>query len=396
MPHEIHNSERRSFRSCRRRHNWAYVEGYVPKEPEDRLDFGICFHCGMQVFYEPATWDTTDADEKLAGAIEAFLEEAHRQRKLYLETHRLVELPPEMQSDFEDKLDLGVGMLTYHARYVHPKEDTWFRPVLVEIPFRVPLMDPDNPSQPLHCTNSPWCGQNHSNDPNDDDSIVSYDGRVDALCEDLADGDYYVFDWKSAATLAKDDRFLEQDDQIGGYIWALRVKLNLDVRGFIYAETRKDFPRPPRALSRSYKGCIFSTSKTQSTSLEVFEPWVAQNDPEAYLEGNYDEYLHFLRSNDATLFSQRFTVVKTDEESENIGVAIAEEAADMVSSPRPYPNKSRFHCLSCKYREPCIGMDRGEEISYLLEGGFIKTDRRYWMEDRRRTVIIDAEQDETE
>lgn len=394
MPHEIHNSERRSFRSCRRRHKFAYIDGYVPIEPEDRLDFGICFHCGMQQFYDPDRWSTTDAEQKLAFAIEAFLSEAYRQRDLYLETHKLTELSPEMQSDYEDKLDLGVGMLDYHAKYVHPKEDTWFRPVAVEIPFEVPLLDPDGlyPDLLLHCTNSPACGQNHSNDPNDDGSLVVYSGRVDALCED-DDGDYYIFDWKSAGALSPSDRFLEQDDQVGGYTWALRVKLNLEIRGFIYAETRKDFPRPPRPLSRSYKGCIFSTSKTQPTILEVFEPYVAQHDPQAYLDGYYDPYLHFLRSNDATLFSQRFTVIKSDEELENIGASIAEEAADMISNPRPYPNKSRFHCLNCKYREPCIGMDRGEEISFILKGGFIQTDRRHWMEDKRAVI---EEQDNTE
>jgi hypothetical protein len=28
-------------------------------------------------------------------------------------------------------------------------------------------------------------------------------------------------------------------------------------------------------------------------------------------------------------------------------------------------------------------MDREEDISYLLEGGFIQTNRRHWMEERR-------------
>lgn len=383
MPHEIHNSERRSFRSCRRRHNWAYVEGYVPIEPEDRLDFGVAFHCGMQVFYNPATWDTTDADEKVAGAIQAFLLECERQRKRYLETHRLNDLPIEMESDFEDKLDLGTGMLTYHAKYVHPKFDNWFRPVAVEIPFEVPLQDPDRPAYLLHCTNSPHCGQNHSNDPDDPDSIAVYSGRVDALCQDIVDGDYYVFDWKSAGTISKNDEFLELDDQVAGYSWALRVILNLNISGFIYAETRKDFPRPPRLLKRMQKGCQFSTSKVQATSLEVFEPYVAKHDPEAYLNGCYDEYIEFLRSAETLIFSQRFTVIKSEEELDSIGISIAEEAADMIGNPRRYPNKSRFHCTMCKYRQPCIGMDRGEDISYLLEGDFIQTDRRYWMEDRR-------------
>ena len=383
MPHEVHNSERRSFRSCRRRHNWAYVEGYVPIEPEDRLDFGIAFHCGMQVFYNPETWDTTEADEKCAGAIQAFLLECERQRKHYLETHKLNELPPEMESDFEDKLDLGAGMLNYHASYVHPKFDNWFRPIAVEIPFEVPLEDPDRPGQLLHCVNSPQCGQNHSNDPNDPDSLVVYAGRVDALCQDKVDKDYYVFDWKSAGVISKSEDFLELDDQVAGYTWALKVKLNLNISGFIYAETRKDFPRPPRLLKRIQKGCRFSTSKVQATNLEVFAPYVARHDPEAFANGCYDEYLAFLGSAETLIFSQRFTVMKSEEELDSVGIAIAQEAADMIDNPRRYPNKSRFHCMSCKYRQPCIGMDRGEDISYLLEGGFIQTDRRHWMEDRR-------------
>lgn len=383
MSHEVHNSERRSFRSCRRRHHWAYVDGYVPIEPEDRLDFGICFHCGMQVFYNPATWDTTDDDEKLAGAIQAFLVEAEKQRKRYLESHRLKELPLEMQSDFEDKLDLGVGMLTYHARYIHPKFDGWFRPIAVEIPFEVPLGDPDNPGQFLRCLNSPACGQNHSNDPNDDDSIVVYGGRVDALCEDLTDGDYYIFDWKSAGVISKNDEFLELDDQVGGYTWALRVALNLNVNGFIYAETRKDFPRPPRALKRIQKGCAFSTSKTQATNIDVFEPYVAQHDPQAYVDGCYDDYLEWLRSSDTMIFAQRFVVLKSEDELINIGRNIAVESADMVRSPRVYPNVSRFHCGGCKYRQPCIATFRGEELTYLWKNSFIQTDRRHWMEEER-------------
>lgn len=381
--HEVHNSERKSFRSCRRRWSWAYRDGYVPIEPEERLDFGIVFHNGMQAFYNPLAWDKTLADEKEAAAIESFLVASQAQKKAYLASHNLREWTEEQEDAWQNRLDLGVGMLSYHAQFVHPKFDDWFKPVAVEIPFDVPLQDPDNPGQPLRCTNSPACGQTHSNDPEDKDSIVVYSGRVDALMEDTRYGGYFIWDHKSAASLAKDDEFLALDDQVGGYSWALQVVLNLDIKGFIYAESRKDFPRPPRLLKRMQKGCSFSTSKTQSTNLEVYEPYVAQNDPVAYIDGCYDEYIEFLRSSGAMLFSQRFVVLKTDEELNNIGRNIAVEAADMVSNPRIYPNVSRFHCGGCKYREPCIGTFRGEDISFMWGGSFIQTDRRHWMEERR-------------
>lgn len=389
MPHQVHNSERRSFRSCRRRWDYSYRQGYVPLEPEPALNFGIAFHSGMQAFYYPHRWNSTDVDEKLAAALQAFLEECERQKASYLENHRLSKLTEEMEDAFLDSLDLGSGMLTYHAQEIHPEYDSWFRPVAVEIPFSVTLMDPDRPDQPLRCLSSPQCGQIHSNDPNDDDSFVVYSGRVDALMEDLNDDGYWVWDHKSAALMAKDDEFLELDDQVGGYSWALQVMLNLNIRGFIYAESRKDFPRPPKLLKRSHKGCLFSTSRTQSTSIEIFEPYVAKHDPEAFLNGDYDEYIHFLRTAGVQQFSNRFVVTKTDEELENIGANIALEAADMTQNPRTYPNISRFHCMSCKYRQPCIGQQRGEHLDLLLEGSYIKTTRRYWMEEEEEKVTTE-------
>lgn len=392
--HEIHNSERKSFRGCRRRWNWAYREGIVPIDTEERFDFGIAFHRGMETFYTPEAWKTTDSDEKAAAALESFLLECELQRRRYLETHKLTELPQEVDDNFRNRLDLGAGMLAYHAKYVHPKEDDWFRPVAVEIPFEVPLLDPDRPGNLLRCTSSPFCGQNHSNDRTNDDSIVVYAGRVDALMEDVKwGGGYWIWDHKTAATLANDEEFLQLDDQVGGYCWALSIKLNLAIKGFIYAECRKDFPRQPRLLKRTQKGCQFSTAKTQATSIEIFEPYVAKHDPEAFLRGCYDEYLDYLRGSGATLFSQRFTVIKTDLEQENIGENIAIEAADMVDSKlRIYPNVSRFHCKPCKYREPCHSMFLGEDVDYLLGGdNFTQTDRRYWMEESRQAEKVDVE-----
>ena len=362
-------------------------------EREEKFDFGIAVHRGMEAFYTPEAWDTTDTDEKLAAAIQAFLLECDIQRKLYLEVHSLSELPLELDDAYQNRLDLGSGMLSYHAQYIHPEFDGWFRPVAVEIPFEVFLVDPDHPPYLLRCLDSPHCGQIHSNDPNDDDSLVIYSGRVDALCEDKHNGGYYIFDWKTAATISKDDEFLQLDDQIGGYCWALFVRLNLDIRGFIYAEMRKDFPRPPRLLKRIQKGCQFSTSKVQSTNLDVFEPYVARHDPEAFARGDYDDYLDFLRGAQAKLFSQRHVIMKTDFEMEQIGVNIAEEAADMVGRPRTYPNISRFQCLQCKYRQPCIGTFRDESVDLLLEGGFIQTDRRHWMDKSRHEQMEEVTND---
>lgn len=381
MSHEIHVSERRSFRGCRRRWNYAYVEGFVPDQPIKALEFGVAYHQALESFYNPETWSILSTEEKTERAIANFQGKCDEQRLNYLTAMKIRELPLEVAQDYDERFELGTGMLQYHGEFVHPKFDSWFKPVAVEIPFEVPIEDPDRPNSLLKCTNSPQCGQQHSNDRGSDDSNVVYAGRVDMLVEDVRFGGYFVWDHKTAAQLAKDDGFLQLDDQVGSYVWALRYILGLDIRGFIYAESRKDFPGEPKALKRLMGGRSFSTSKTQATSLEIFEPFVAKHDKPAYDEGCYDEYLAWLKSAEATQYHQRFTIIKSPQELRNIGRNIALEAADMVDSKtRIYPAVGRFTCSTCAYRQPCLSEFMDEDARYLLETTYTKTTKRYWME----------------
>lgn len=384
MPHEIHVSERRSFRGCRRRWDWAYREGYVPETPIKALEFGIAYHKSLEAFYDPERWTSTSAQDKADHAVAIFKLECDLQAEKYLETFKIRELPLEVEQDYNERRELGVGMLRYHGRFVHSKFDGWFKPVRVEIPFEVPIEDPDRPNGSLKCTNSPQCGQGHSNDPNDSDSNVIYAGRVDMLVEDLRYGGYFIWDHKTASALATDDGFLQLDDQIGSYAWALRYVLGIDVRGFIYAESRKDFPREPKQLKRLMGGRSFSTAQNQPTSIEIFEPFVAKHDSQAYLDGAYADYLAFLKSAEATQFHQRFTIIKSPSELRNIGKNIALEAADMVDSrTRIYPAVGRYTCSTCAYRQPCLAKFMDEDAEYLLESTYKKTTHRYYMEGPR-------------
>jgi hypothetical protein len=381
MPHEIHGSERRSF-SCRRRWSWLYRDGYLPNRSVRHLEFGTAYHKALQVFYEPKTWLTTSPDEKLEGALSAFSATCASQALHYLEVNQVRELPPDLQEDYDSRVALGVGMLEYYADYVHPEFDKWFKPIMVEVPFEVTIDDPDSPSeQPLTCKNSPHCGQVHNNDG--PDSLVVYAGRVDVLIEDLRYGGYFVLDWKTASTLTVDDSFLQLDDQSGGYVWALRRKLNLDVRGFLYCEIRKAFPQPPKLLKRQSGGRIFSTSKDQPTSIEIFEPYVRKNDPIAYENGAYNDFIAHLKSNDATQYHQRFPIIKSDVELNNIGYNIGLQAADMIDPGlRIYPSVGKFSCSKCAFRQPCLSMFMGEDVEYQLRTSYTKSTRRYWMDNQ--------------
>lgn len=44
LTHEIHTSERKSFRGCRRRWDWIFRGNYYPVVTAKPLEFGIAYH----------------------------------------------------------------------------------------------------------------------------------------------------------------------------------------------------------------------------------------------------------------------------------------------------------------------------------------------------------------
>lgn len=375
MPHQIRTSARRSFRGCRRRWSWAYVEGWAPLEEPKPLEFGRAFHTAMEEIYNPETWDLTDASDKLRLAKMVFELECEKQRNQYLRENGMARLDREGQDDYDERIKLGHGMLEYYIENVHsvPGNDDWFRPVRVEVEFDVPITNADG--NDIRCYNSPECGQEHSNNTFDnDDNVVTHGGRVDCLVEDIVRGGYWVVDWKTAAELRANEDMLEFDDQLMTYLWALRNKLHIDIRGFVYVEIRKAFPQPPKRLARVRNGCAFSTDKRQPTTYQVYRDHVMAEDPTGYMNGSYVDFFEYLRTDkDAAKFHQRFVIQKTPQELTNVGENIALEVQDMVALDlRIYPSVGRFSCPSCAYRSPCQMKFGGNDYLFTLQSMFRK------------------------
>lgn len=315
----------------------------------------------MEVFFNPETWGKLTSEEKLKLALEEFDKENDEQRRKYL----MQDFARDDLDDYEARKRLGAGMLTHYARVIHPKFDSWIKPVLTEVSFHVPLKDEDG--EPIECNNSPACGQVHDNP-----APCTLDGRLDVLMEDTRNGGYYIFDWKSAGTLLSNDRHLYLDDQIGTYTAALRYEMNIDVKGFIYVEVAKAFPEAPTQLKRKTKGKMYSTSKTQHTTFEIADPFLKLFDKAAYEEGLYDEYLAYLKSADAPKFHQRFVIRQTEEKARNVLLNTAMEARDMTREDLLiYPAPGKFNCPNCSFYEPCIQKLNGEDYDYTIESNYV-------------------------
>lgn len=368
--HEIHTSERRSFRSCRRRWDWAYRQHYLPVEQPKALAFGIAYHRGIEAFYNPSTWTTTSAQQKMNNAQLAFGATCEEQKSQYLRATQQRHLTPEDQADYDERVELARGMFDYYATTIHPREDTWFHPVRTEQSFEIPLTNDDG--TPMICRNSPSCGQTHPNP-----TSVTFAGRVDAIVKDLINGGYFIVDHKTATQLLNPhDNYLPLDDQIAGYTAALKKVLGINIKGFVYAEYRKDFPHPPLPLKRKNGGRLLSTSKTNATDYDTFYQALVDYDEIGNIDA-YDDYLTYLKSDDAPRFYQRFTIYKNDKELVNVLNVLHEESLDMIDDKlRIYPTTGRFTCTGCAYKEPCIGKFRGDDYTFTLNSLFNKVEKR--------------------
>jgi hypothetical protein len=350
------------------------------------LEFGIAYHKGMETLYEPTTWHL---DKEVVGelAVKTFVDECNKQRATYLQNVDQPSLEPAIQDEYDERVELGKGMLRYYYREQLPKHPEQFKPIKVEIPFEVPILHPDT-GQPLMCKcRRCWDlfnlnARTKGTELTFKDEIdwpglpVTYAGRIDALGEDSA-GDYWIIDWKTARQLSSDEEFLELDDQIGSYVWALRKVLGLPVRGFIYHEQKKGFPQAPKENANIRKGCRYSVSKNQDTDFQTYLAFIRENDPEALRRRHYDEFLTWLRD-DGPKFFQRFQIMKTDTQLDNIGIDIGNEALDMIDpNLRIYRNSGRFGCKFCGFRQPCLGKNRGEDYTYTLKTLF-KQEPPYW------------------
>jgi len=406
LTHSIHTSERRSFRGCRRRWNWISREFYYPRVTARPLEFGVAFHAAMEAGYENrlGLWEDPDPSATQAVALSTFRKKVREQREAYVRLNGGID--DEMDADYRDRVQLGEGMLKYYFGKLYPNIDVLedgvrIRPVKVEIKFEVPIPG-DLWCKCDHCWRMymKWCNGN----PDAEFAKQNFDfdawkglpvtlgGRLDILWEDER-GFYWIGDWKTAARLSGidvNDEYLEMDDQITGYVAALR-SLGINVVGFIYMELKKAVPDEPEPNKVIRLGRRFSVSKSLDTTADLYEATVMENDPGAYSNGLYDEFIEYLKT-DGPVFHYRHQVERSDTECEVFWHTIEMEARDMTNPTLPiYPNAGRFHCKGfstfsgCAFFEVCLGTNRGEDVAYGLATMFDRRDRHYWEEEEPTT-----------
>ena len=350
----IHTSDRISFKNCRRQWDLTSVlrEGWRPKAVPRPLGFGSAVHKGLETLYHPDSWEWRWDDRAALlthAAVAAFEASWTAQRKTYLKRTGREQLDELQEQEWKDDRELGRNMIRHYCAW-SSRHDQRFHPIGVELDFEVQI------------------------DTAPDGSPIMYRGRLDTLMRDLSDGSIWVWDHKTAARFEDSLIFLERDEQVGSYCWAIQEMLGIEVAGVIYNELYKGYPQPPKRLQNERKGAIFSVSKSQDTTYEIYLQTLEENNV-TYLEP-YREILDYLKNNDKEFF-RRIQIHRSPTELRNLGEQIRLEAKDMLNDPATYPNPNRFRCRWCPVSAVCLAMNDGSDYNWMLEQDFVRSTSHY-------------------
>jgi len=200
------------------------------------------------------------------------------------------------------------------------------------------------------------------------------------------DGNYWIWDWKTAARLSTQEVFLELDDQIATYVWALRMGLGLNIMGFVYHEQLKGYPMPPNENKVIRLGRRFSVSKNQTTDYETYKKTVEEHDRVAYEAGFYDDFLKLLQEVGIRYYA-RFKIYKSEYELWQVYTNLIAEVRDMIAPDlRIYPTPGRFSCQWCAFQVPCISQNAGQDFQYTLDTMYVQQLPYY-----RRKIALSTE-----
>ena len=333
----IRTSDRGSFKACRRKWDLGSKlrQNYEPVAPAKPLEFGTAIHAGFEEYYDPLWWSKTTPTERTMAAIGRFKAECDRQKRKRLEFSGDESLSLEDEEDFAERLILGTEMFKNYGDYYGESDN--FTPLYTELEFEVPIPDTDH----------------------------IYQGRIDLVIED-AYGEYWIVDHKTRGSFGSTEHYT-LDEQAASYAWALQEMLKIPVAGVLFNEVLKAYPKKPEPLARGG----FSQSKQQRTTYELYYQTLLENNEPHH---KYAEFLEFLK-NKGNPFFRRIQIHKSPRELKNLAQQIRLEALDMGNPDIPiYPSPGMFNCMGCAFSAPCIAINDGSDIEWIMETSYRKRD----------------------
>lgn len=385
----IHNSDRSSFRRCRRYWDWSSPARHNLTVRADihginiPMFFGTAIHHALERFYAPGLrHDPVEAFKTYfdvqwrGGTVTAdWLDKVYdlkpRQVAGDLFVVRGLEdiLPDADHTEWDELRELGVNMLTYYKDYADRNDD--FEIIVAEHMFSIPIWDFENDCI-LKMTDRREESPNYGKELE-----VHARGRQDGVYA-RPNGKLGIIDHKTAQRWGEDElRKLESDEQTTHYLYAGEIEATYyqlphagePMEEVIYNVMRKAYPRQPTELSSG----MFSTDRqNESTTYPLLMEWISRHCPGIPLSEKQQGYIEYLREVGDENFIIRKFVRRNRHQLRNAGYRLYLETLDMLSPDlRIYPNISNsFKCLNCAFRPPCMAKEDGGDWEQLIKDNY--------------------------
>jgi hypothetical protein len=339
MPYNVHISDIRNFRSCRRKWDWSSglrhnLEPVVPYAP---FFIGRAIHHCLEWYYGPEHRDVWTS-------LDHFLDN---------ETKIAGNLWTQEQQMWEESVDLVTELLGHYMLWVQvdpsPFNDSFLEFLDLEIPFNVPMYNPDT---------------------GEVDPEIRLEGRFDGIVKHKPTGTFWIWECKTTRSIKELVKSFENDEQAGAYIYAAEQLHDIHIEGVLYNMLRKRAPSHPRILQDGY----VSKQKGDYTVFSyVADLKKAHPDwPYELLYEHYGSVIATMSIMDNEFFS-RIPVKRSTEEITNLMGNLYWTSKEMVDpNTRVYPIPNFIQCNMCPFRAPCLAMNRNGNYEALLRAEYQK------------------------
>jgi len=331
---EIHISDVRTFRACRRRWDWASgmrqnLERIIPYAP---FFTGKAIHAALEFHYQDSTTFESTLDKYL--------------EREWANVESLGTLWPAEINVLEEQIDLIYKLLNHYRLWVawdtRNYSDANLEFLHMEYPFEVEMPGLDG---------------------------VKVGGRFDGIVKHRKTDKIWVFETKTARSIQQLIATLTLDEQCTLYTWAAKQAFGEDVEGVLYNVLRKKAPATPSYLQSG----LFSKNKAIDTTHLHFRSCIQEDFPgwfEETIEEEYGEVLQALVPNEQKFF-MRFPVKRSEVEIEMMLQGLRSTAVEMLNPQISiYPAPSFMTCNFCTFKSPCIAMNQGSNYKVLLDAEF--------------------------
>jgi hypothetical protein len=336
---EVHISDIRSFRQCRRKWYWSSRLGknLEPAIPYAPFFTGKAIHAALEFYYVDNVRPEDTIDKYLDSEQE------------YLD--RLAGLWPLERKKLDDEIHT-VRMLIDHYFLWQENDDLSYSDknlefIEMERAWEFPIEIPLRSGEKI-------------------DAILA--GRFDGFCRHMPSNRYFVFETKTARSVESFSHTLATDQQCTLYQYAAERTYDVPVAGTLFNIMSKSEPKYPTLTKTGRMSKNKRISTTWFYYVRALRETLGLSNAE--IRKGYGDILAELRKH-TTKFFKRLPIERSSHQMDSALEGLLETASEMLDpNTKLYASPSWMNCNFCLFKGPCIAKDMGGNYESLLQHEF--------------------------